>query len=186
METADLFSIEDASVADWWQSLLESYQEYDAEKTKQIGDIGEKLTIQHERRRLGLDGIEGLHARVKWVARFSSDYGYDILSVRGSFFRDKWGMLDPIQVEVKSSTIAAESSFSFKVTRNEWNTAQTNPDSYFFYCWVGVSLTSGTASKGPFVIPAASLVSSFPIDRSNICEWTECRLVVDLVALSIS
>jgi len=93
-------------------------------------------------------------------------------------------MLDQIQIEVKSSALSQETSFSFKVTKNEWKTALLHLDSYFFYCWLGVSLTKGTATKGPFVIPARLLSSSFPIDTGDICEWTECRVVFDLTSVS--
>ena len=47
---------------------------------KAIGDAGEELSFDYERRRLREEGFPDLAARVRWVARETAAYGFDVLS----------------------------------------------------------------------------------------------------------
>lgn len=181
LNSARLFQFEDEDVLSWWKVNLEKFHEYDERKKKEIGDIGEKLTIEHEKSRLARDGIDNPHHYVKWAARFGNSYGFDVLSIRGHLLKRVYNINDEIQIEVKASVTSNEKTFRFRVTKNEWNTAQEHINSYFFFCWTGVKIQDGTASSGPYIIPAKDIQSHFPDDSdSPICEWSECRLNVDL------
>jgi hypothetical protein len=185
LESADLLFFDDEGVLKWWREILEIHHDYNESKKKEIGDVGEKLTIEYEKRRLTDDQIENPHHHVKWAARFGSHFGYDVLSIRGILLKSIYEMRDQIQIEVKSSVLKDEATFRFKVSRNEWNTALENIEAYYFFCWTGINLEHENASGGPFIVPAKTLENYLPVDRSTICEWTECRFIVDLSALSL-
>ena len=177
---ARLLDVDDPDVSKWWKELLEKYQDYDENRNKKIGDVGEKLTIEHEMERLLLDGLSRPYSVVKWVSRFNDSSGYDIQSVRGELLRTLYEPADAIRIEVKSSAAATETNFRFFLTKNEWNTALSSIEAYYFYCWIGVDIEKSSAIKGPFIIPAKQLEDHVPNDRSDICEWTQCRLQLNL------
>jgi hypothetical protein len=116
----------------------------------------------------------------------SDKFGYDILSIRGKLLKLSFFEKDQVQIEVKSSVSESTEAFRFYVTKPEWVKAQENIDSYFFYCWTATKLESQTAA-GPFIIPAKNLEKFIPKDiGSPICEWSECRFIVDLGALAFT
>jgi len=93
--------------------------------TKEIGDFGESLAFAHERARLQLEGADNVIHLIKRIPS-SLALGYDINS-READERHRY-------IEVKT-TISSKSIqlFSFHLTRNEWNSAETNRTQYFVY-----------------------------------------------------
>jgi len=181
LESAGLFEFEDADVLNFWGNILQKYENYVEGQKKKIGDVGEKLTLDYEVTRLTEDEIPNPKYYVKWASKFSDKYGYDILSIRGSRLKDKYLKNEKIQIEVKSSVLKDVSNFRFIVTKNEWETAQNNPNTYLFYCWLGVDIKCEKAKSGPYAIKYKSISNLFPSDVSQLCEWTECRFIIDLV-----
>lgn len=185
LDQANLFDFFDKDVEEWWDVILIGLNNFDLSNTKEIGDVGEKLTIDHETDRLFLDGVLPTQHYVKWVSRFSDNYGYDVLSARGKKLKARKSLVGVIQVEVKATVSTNINSFRFKISRNEWNIALKNLDSYYFYCWLGVNVYLRNATSGPFVIPAKKFLNIIPKDQSDLCEWTECRLIIDLLNFSL-
>jgi hypothetical protein len=85
----------------------------------EIGRRGERLTLQYERNRTGVEP--------KWIALESSSDGYDVLS-RVSMFDTK-----RMTIEVKTSEQGTEFA-SFHLTRNEWVTALDSM-AHRFHLW---------------------------------------------------
>ncbi|MCK6463061.1 MAG: DUF3883 domain-containing protein [Candidatus Pacebacteria bacterium] len=185
LENAGLFSFDNDDVIEWWETVLKKYENFTESKKKEIGDIGEKLTYEYELNRLITDKIKKPKFYVKWASRFSDEFGYDILSLRGNLLKGKYKIKDQIQIEVKATVVRDTATFRFRVSRNEWNVASNRLSTYFFFCWTGVSLEHQNASDGPYIISAKSLEKHLPTDKSEICEWTECRFVLDLTKYGI-
>lgn len=185
LEQADLLNFGEEEVDRWWDTILLSVNNFDSVNTKEIGDVGEKLTITHEGARLKSYGIRTPQHYIKWAARFSNGYGFDVLSVEGKRWTKKKFDKSEIQIEVKSSVSTSVNSFRFRISRNEWNVALKNIDSYYFYCWLGVNVDQQTATDGPYVIPAKNFIKVVPKDRNKDCEWSECRLTIDLPSYSL-
>ena len=94
-------------------------------KTKEIGDLGENLVIGHESMRLKDAGREKLIHLIKKIPTHLA-IGYDIQSLE----------LNEIKrlIEVKTTISNRPISFySFHLTSNEWNAAQSYNDKYFVY-----------------------------------------------------
>jgi len=180
LDNAKLFNFEDDSVLAWWDDILLKYENYREEVKKAIGDIGEKLTYDHEISRVNSDGHRPAKSFVKWTARISNTFGFDILSIKGKRFSEMDNERDKIQIEVKASEISNLESFRFYVPKPEWQTALKNIDNYFFYCWPGINIQRETAIAAPFVIPAKELLTHMPKNISPIAEWSECRCVLNI------
>ena len=97
-------------------------------KTKEIGDIGEAIILNHEKIRItNLDKVDLIHLIQKIPEHFG--VGYDIKSFLGEDddFRN-------IHIEVKSTISKGKlSSYSFHMTPNEWQSAESYQDLYFVY-----------------------------------------------------
>jgi hypothetical protein len=97
-------------------------------KTKEIGDIGEAIILNHEKCRIkGLDRDDLIHLIKKIPEQFG--VGFDIKSFLGDGddFRN-------IHVEVKTTVSKGKlSSYSFHMTPNEWQAADSYQDLYFVY-----------------------------------------------------
>ena len=183
LEGANLFEFEDGEVTEWWVRVFNRFQTYKEGQKVEIGKVAEKLTFHYEKERLSGEGFDNSHFVVKWASQINDRYGYDILSIRGSKLRYSFLEKDSIQIEVKSSVVASEETFRFYISKNEWNVALKNMGSYFFYCWISTSLEKETA-KGPYIIPAEYLTEHIPTDKGAVCEWSECRLIVDLTKMA--
>lgn len=112
--------------------VLDSINEFETKleqgieiKTKEIGDFGEGLILGHEKMRIKLGKREDLlHLIQKIPTQFA--VGYDIQSVE----------LDERKryIEVKTTISNKKINFfSFHLTPNEWNTAESLKDRYFVY-----------------------------------------------------
>lgn len=111
-------------VIEWWDRLSSHIrQSGDDEKLKR-GRIAERLTIDHETRRLTALGI---NERPKWISIQDNTAGHDILS----FSRGDNAPIS-LRIEVKS-TIA--SPLRFYLSRNEWDVAGSAGDAYIFHVW---------------------------------------------------
>lgn len=180
-DEAELLDFTDDDVLTWWRNLLGEFHESEQRRLKEIGDVGERLTVEFEKGRIVAESIPvNPLLSVIWVARISNHFGYDVKSVCGERFKTATSEIDIIKIEVKSSVIEDHLSFRFRLTRNEWREAETNLDQYYFYCWTGISPNTGTAAAGPFVIPARTFVNHIPINQGDLCEWSECAFVVNL------
>ncbi len=97
-------------------------------KTKEIGDIGEAIILNHEKIRVsGLGREDLIHLIQKIPEQFG--VGFDIKSFLGEEddFRN-------IHVEVKTTVSKGNlSSYSFHMTPNEWQAADSYQDLYFVY-----------------------------------------------------
>ncbi len=180
LDNAKLFDFEDEQVNFWWDKILVKYEDNKEKIKKAIGDVGEKLTYHLELDRVNTDGFNPPKSFVKWASRISDKFGFDILSLRGNKFAYTFEQNENIQIEVKSSDAINLEKFRFFISKPEWNKALDNLHSYFFYCWVGINIYKETAQDGPFVIPAAHLLDHIPKDKSDMCEWSECRCVIDV------
>ncbi len=94
-----------------------------SKESRKIGDKGEELVLEHERKRLTELGRPDLATRVEWTARDrKKSPGYDIQS----FEADE----APRYIEVKSSK---STSNSVDITRNEWKSAERYGDKFWLY-----------------------------------------------------
>ena len=96
---------------------------------KEIGDIGETITIQHEKNRLKNIGLENLiHQINKIPDQFG--VGYDIQSIMGISEKKHHKKL----IEVKSTISKNKlSTFTFHLSETQWRAAESFNDSYFVY-----------------------------------------------------
>lgn len=103
---------------------------------KKIGEIGELLAIEVEKRRLVAEGRPDLAERIEHVARAIGDgLGYDILSFErlGTDYCEKY-------IEVKSTTGAKNKPFD--VTANEVKVSEEKGQQYSVYRFYGLSSTA--------------------------------------------
>ena len=93
-------------------------------RLKEIGDLGERLVVQREKRYLEQNDRPDLAAKVEWVANTKGDgLGYDILS---------WTLKgEKKYIEVKSTTGGL--SAPFYVTRNEMEASEQYGRKYYLY-----------------------------------------------------
>lgn len=99
---------DDEETVRFWDGLAARARGLRDDVLTEIGRRGERLTLQHERNRTGVEP--------KWIAIESSSDGYDVLSrVSASDTRR-------MTIEVKASEQDTEYA-SFHLTRNEWQTA---------------------------------------------------------------
>lgn len=97
--------------------------------TKLIGDLGEKIVLDYERKRLIAVGREDLASKVIHEEAVGNRPGWDISSF------DEAGI--PIQIEVKSSVSSTINSLV--MTSNEWAAALNQGNTYYLYLVTGVS-----------------------------------------------
>ncbi len=98
-----------------------------AEEDQKTGILGEKLVIDYEEERLKSLGRPDLAEKIRWVAKESDAYGFDIKS----FDIDDSGQLVEIVIEVKTTKLRYDAPFY--VTENELETSKTYGDLYRVY-----------------------------------------------------
>jgi hypothetical protein len=109
----------DEEIVEWWDRLSIAFRSHKSVSNLITGRRAEKLSIEHETKRLGFPP--------HWQSMESNFSGYDILSKS-----DERSLLNRM-IEVKGSTLPKKEAFCF-VTRNEWNTAKLSKD-YRFHLW---------------------------------------------------
>ena len=166
----------------WWDALRRvPLSEETAALRKAIGDAAEELTLAHERQRLEGQGFPDLVERVRWVARESPAYGFDVLSFCGVSF-GQMAPDRPLAIEVKGTTVATRAEFRFFLTDYEWETAERLRERYIFHLWDGVRLEPkpGSYRAEPFVLSGQTLVGHLPL--APICRES-CRWKSAIVAV---
>lgn len=103
--------------------------------TKLIGDLGERIVLDYERKRLIAAGRVDLAEKIIHEEAVGNRPGWDISSF------DEAGI--PIQIEVKSSVSSTINSLV--MTSNEWSAASNKRESYHLYLVTGVN--KGGAKK---------------------------------------
>lgn len=111
-------------VIGWWDRIVGHVRLAADQERLERARIAEKLTIEHEVRRLRELGI---HREVKWIAIEDNTAAYDVLSF-------DQGSVEPTNrlIEVKS-TVA--SPLRFQLTRHEWDNACRFGNAYHFHIW---------------------------------------------------
>lgn len=109
-----------ASIVAWWDEVAGHFRSHADNDLVQIGRVGEKLTIRYELERTG--------RLPSWISVESNFAGYDILSCESGMNERKR------LIEVKS-TAKEWGAAEFYITRNEWETALTCINDYYFYLW---------------------------------------------------
>jgi len=159
---------------DWWSELSNDAVNADLEYLKRLGDLAEERSVVYERQRLLVSGYPELAERVQWVSRIDESLGFDVLSFAG----ESLPPLDPSQrllVEVKACG-RAYGRLRFFLSRNEWETALRNADSWLVHFW-RVSDLRGTTEDEPYLILRKSEIEpSVPIDVSASGAWTVCEI----------
>lgn len=128
----------------FWDSLAARARGQKNDFLLSIGRDGERLSIDYERRRTGLEP--------QWIAVENNHDGYDLLSVVSA--EDK----KPLLIEVKSSRIGSHGLVY--LTRREWEIA-TTAEAHVFHLW---DLSSDPQLA---VIGHADLVANVPLDRAR-------------------
>jgi hypothetical protein len=175
---------EDLEAWAWWDALGRvPPMEETAAHRKAIGDAGEELSFEYERKRLKQEGFPRLADRVRWVARESPAYGFDILSFFGRPHGD--GVPEnQLAIEVKANALTARGSFFFFLTEHEWRTAHKLGKQYVFHFWDGVTpgATPIAAREAPIVIEPAKMAEHLP--QTPICKeqcgWKTAFLMLEV------
>jgi hypothetical protein len=177
-------TVDDLETWAWWDALERVPQgEESAAHRKALGDAGEQLTLNYERARLKKEGFPELAARVRWVARESAAYGFDVLS----FFGSSFGADKPesrLAIEVKANALVARRAFQLFLTEHEWSTACRLGHSYIFHLWDGVTAQPrlAAARKSPVILTPDVLKSHLPSPPPcrEACCWKSSFLVLSL------
>lgn len=158
-----------------------------AEHRKVIGDAAETLSFNYERERLTREGYPTLAARVRWLARESPAYGFDILSFDGGL-----GKTDapdrPLAIEVKGQAVASVGQFTFFLTGHEWDTASALGKRYLLHLWDGVrpGPVPGARCTAPFLLQADLLKKHIPSrpECGDACNWNSALIRLDVHDMS--
>ena len=158
-----------------------------AEHRKAIGDAAETLSFNYEKERLTREGYSTLAARVRWLARESSAYGFDILSFHGNLTKTD-APERPLAIEVKGQAIGGVKQFTFFLTSHEWGTASALRDQYLLHLWDGVrpgTIPSARRAE-PFLVRSASLQKHVPgrPECDDACGWSSALIRLDTDGLS--
>lgn len=171
----------------WWQALSRvPLPEHTAIERKQVGDAGEALSVEYERRRLADEGYPDLARRVAWLAQESDAYGFDVLSFAG----DDYPGLAPttaLAIEVKSTTLPAGPVFRCFLSAHEWHTGAGLGDCYVLHLWPAVDPGPPPASRAdrPVILTTAALSDHLPGASAcaDACSWQTARLELPLGSL---
>jgi Domain of unknown function (DUF3883) len=110
----------DPEIIKWWDTLAATARGFQDDAKLEVGRIGERLSIEYERQRVGKEPI--------YQAIESNLSGYDLLSYVGPESEEM------LRIEVKAYNSDVK-SIKFYVTQNEWNVA-AGSDSYLFHLWM--------------------------------------------------
>lgn len=184
LREADLYptgSDDDLENWSWWDALqVVPLAEETSDFRKLIGDAGEELSLRYERERLQAEGYPELAARVRWVARESAAYGFDVFSFHGASRPPEPHR--PLAVEVKSVARPIRVTVEFFLTSHEWSTAQRLGDNHTIHFWDGVDPGPPPRARGkvPLLIACRDLANHIPLPPScaSDCAWFSARLAI--------
>lgn len=170
----------DLQQAAWWSALRHvPLPEETAGIRKAVGDTAEELSLIFEKARLANEGFPDLASRVRWVARESPAYGFDILSFAGKSFAPLPVDVE-LAIEVKGVSIAAAASFRMFLTHHEWDTARRIGEQHIFHLWQGIRAgnVQAGAAAGPHVARLRDLEVHLPVvPRCNeSCRWETAQM----------
>ncbi len=145
------------NVVSFWDEMAARARGQKASRLSDIGRDGERLTLNHERERTGIEP--------QWIAIDSNEDGYDILSIAGPS--------DPrlLLIEVKATTVGMRGIFH--LTANEWDRAVCN-ELHLFHLWDMSSTTPSLA-----VLTKEDVESHIPANRGK-GEWETVQVPFDL------
>ena len=181
LNSADLLEFGLADTSEWWRLVLSGFESFERETSKLVGNIGEKLTFDFELNRLRKENVNITRSSVIWVSKFSDHFGYDISSTAGSLIEETPS--ERILIEVKASQLRYSPIFRFFLTRNEWETALKNPDTYYLYLWKDIDIENQNHSSKPYILLAKQIVDMIPCEKSDSCKWMELQIVLDLTKI---
>lgn len=114
-------------------SVIETGVKTDYEKLNKIrtsrGDLGEEIVINIEKKKLCDAGRKDLADQVKWVAKVSERYGYDI----ESFELNSSGDWDKIFIEVKTTVGGIDTPFPISEHELEVSDQTDKKNKYYIY-----------------------------------------------------
>jgi predicted transcriptional regulator len=145
-QSLDLLKGTDDFILTWWDTLAQAFAP-SSELNLIIGREGEKRSILYEEYRVG--------KKPHWEALESNFSGYDILSITNR------GEDIPLRIESKAS----RNSYSFHVSRREWETAVGFVE-YLFHFW-------HLGRYELFVLPVSFLKNHIPIEQGK-GGWESC------------
>jgi hypothetical protein len=181
LNSADLLDFDKPETSKWWSLIISRFESFEKDNSKLVGNIGEKLTVDFELKRLRGENFNITHSSVIWASKFSDHFGYDISSTAGSLI--KANPDQRIFIEVKASQSSYSPMFRFFLSRNEWETALKNPDTYFFYLWNDIDLENQKQPSTPCVLLARQIIDMIPFEKSDFCKWMELQIVLDLTKI---
>lgn len=177
----------EGSVADlaswaWWDALKEvPLPEETGQYRKMIGDAGEQLSLTYEQARLQAEGFSELSRRVRWVARESAAYGFDILSYSGKTDNEP---SRPLAIEVKSVAKPVVDVFPLYLTEHEWRTSKTLEPYYIFHLWDGVDPGPPVRSRrpGPLLVQSNRFDGHLPSrpQCDDPCRWVTAQVLLSM------
>lgn len=175
-------SPDDPTAWAWWEALARvPLPEQRAVERKVVGNAGEELTVEFERRRLVTEGYPELANRVRWVAQESDAYGFDVASFAG----DTTGGLDPeshVAIEVKSTTLPLTGVFRLFLTEHEWRTASGIGERYRLHLWgrVHPGPPPSSAQPAPLILRANVLTDHLPQPATcgDACRWQSAEVLL--------
>lgn len=154
MSDAYLAAGHDDEVVDFWDRLAAIARGQADIRLSEIGRRGERLTLEFERRRTGVEP--------SWRSIESNADGYDVLSVVSSEDTTRQ------QIEVKTSTSGL--SGSLHITRNEWDMME-NMRHHVFHLW---NIRRDDAPQLA-IISRACMAAHVPADKGSGM-WKELEL----------
>jgi hypothetical protein len=169
----------------WWQALGRvPLAQQAAASRKLIGDAGEQLSVEFERGRLERQGYPELAGEVRWVARESDAYGFDVLSFAGD---DVPGLEcdERVAIEVKSTALPVRERFPLYLSSHEWEVALALGERSLFHLWAAVSPgpPASSPAAGPLVRRSTQLAGHLPGGAAcgESCTWQSARLELAIV-----
>ncbi len=147
-------------VVAWWSDVGRFFRTLHDEIRADVGRAGERLTLEHEERRLTAEGIE---RQPVWVSVDDEGRGFDVLSYR----RNIDGSIHEVQIEVKASRYSPIRIF---LSRSQWDHALKHPDTHVFHVW-------NLDTTKLIEMTVQEMSSNIPSDHGR-GEWHRVKVVV--------
>jgi hypothetical protein len=189
LHASSINELEDLEAWAWWDALRGvPIVEETAGHRKSIGDAAERLSFEYEKDRLQTEGFPDLAERVRWVARESPAYGFDILSYSGRSL-DPTVPTRPIGIEVKGMALVAQADFRFYLTAHESETGLRLGSQYLFHLWDGVHPGAERPSfrAQPLLCRPPLLTEHLPSPPTcrRGCAWESALLILPLTSCTL-